>query len=66
MQQERDSMSIERSINLTAKRTLAKAAVLEKYQTHPPTRTCAILRVLIGGIYLAAGRWLGQRNCIQI
>jgi hypothetical protein len=28
------------------KRTLAKAAMLEKCQTHPPTRTCAILRGL--------------------
>jgi hypothetical protein len=44
---------------------LAKAAMLEKCQTHPPTRTCAILRGLIGGIYLVAEPWLGQRNCIQ-
>jgi hypothetical protein len=47
------------------KRTLAKAAMLEKCQTHPPTRTCAILRGLIGGIYLVAEPWLGQRNCTQ-
>ena len=47
------------------KRTLAKAAMPEKCQTHPPTRTCAILRGLIGGIYLVAEPWLGQRNCIQ-
>src|SRR5258708_3547009 len=47
------------------RRTLAKAAMLEKCQTHPPTRTCAILREPIRGIYLVAEPWFGQRNCIQ-